>query len=212
LRLRDPLEARRQLSPRIEEEAAAPLVELIASTGALLRGHFRLQSGPHTEYFLRFGQLAYRAENAALIARVAVDALGLAPGSDAVVLSADNAGRFFASALARVVGSGEASVAIDQGRRPTREVARGTLEGAATVIVALDVVTTGASARALLDVARAATEDVRVVAFARLGANLDQVDGVSVESLFDARWTRYAPSDCALCRAGHPLVPGFELN
>jgi hypothetical protein len=41
--------------------------DLLVRAGALLEGHFRLQSGLHSPYFVRVGQLAYRPEDARVL-------------------------------------------------------------------------------------------------------------------------------------------------
>lgn len=193
----------------------AELAELIASKGALLSGHFRLHSGLHTPYFLRFGQLAYEPAVAARIAERCASELVGPTERPSVVLCAETAARFLGAALAESIGAELAIAAVDERRQPRAALLAGALEGRREVVVVTDVVTTGRSVAPLVEMARAAPR-VRLAAFACLdprgiGSALAQLR-VEGGCLLEGRWTSYAASDCALCREGVELVPAYEFN
>jgi orotate phosphoribosyltransferase len=196
----------------------AELAELIASKGALLSGHFRLQSGLHTPYFLRFGQLAYEPAVAARIAERCASQLVGSTERPSVVLCAETASRFLGAALAESIGAELAIAAVDERRQPRAELVAGALEGRREVVVVTDVVTTGRSVAPLVEMARAApgAPRVRLAAFACLDPRgiAGALAQLRVEGgcLLEGRWTSYAASDCALCREGVELVPAYEFN
>lgn len=199
----------------VGDESGDELATMVASTGALLQGHFRLQSGRHAEYFLRFGQLAFQTHIADRIAAIAKSAFALTSGT--TVLCAETAGRYLGAALARALDADVAIAEVDEWRRPTSVLRRGTIRGASDVIVATDVVTTGRSLLPLLALAREArSRSIRVVAFARLDDGPAPPElahsEIPVDGLMQGRWTRYVATDCALCRNGIPLIPAMELN
>lgn len=218
MRVKDPTTIRALFGSPRQPAIEAELADLIASTGALLEGHFRLQSGAHSPYFLRFGQLAYAPNAAARVAELVVDVLEPPPGPATVVLCAETAARFLGTALAEAIGAGVALAQVDERRQPCPSLRRGSIDGRPHVVIATDVVTTGRSLGVLVELARSTpdVESVRVVSFACLapGGMEAALAPLRVEGacLLQGRWTSYAATDCALCRDDVPLVPAFEFN
>ena len=199
-------------------EVHAELAALVASKRALLSGHFRLHSGLHTPYFLRFCQIAYDTQAAARIAARCASLVVGAVERPAVVLCAETAARFLGAALAESIGAALAIAEVDDRRQPRAALLAGALEGRREVVVATDVVTSGRSIAPLVEMARATpgVDRVRLAAFAcldprGLGGALAQLR-VEGGCLLEGRWTSYAASDCALCREGVELVPAYEFN
>lgn len=208
---------RQQFEPRLASREHEQLMSMIASTGSLLRGHFRLQSGLHAPYFLRFGQLAYRPEHARRIAQACASQSDVPVGREVAVIGAETSARFLATALAELIGGRSVLARVDVAdRRPLPEIKQGDLTGAKHAIVVTDVITTGGSIRPLVELARAAVGDLRVLAFASIGPD----DATKVLARLNARgqclvqstWRSSQPASCPLCVAGAPLVPGFEFN
>lgn len=192
------------------------LAELIAASGALLAGHFRLQSGLHAGYFLRVGQLAFEPKTAARIAAMLRDVVPMA--SDARVLCAETAARYLGIALRDSMGGTIAIARVDDRRHPCAVLRGGdTLEGAREIVVVTDVLTTGDSIAPLVDMARqSGAASVKLVAIACLG-HLDMQRmlahrGLEGGCLLQGQWTSYRDRHCALCQEGLPLVPAFEFN
>lgn len=190
----------------------------LARSGALLRGHFGLQGGRHTEYFIRFRALA---RDPALLGPIVDHLLAMvALPAQPIVLVPESAGFFLGDAIRRRIGAPLAVARTDLQRRPARALLHGALPEGAEVVVINDVVTTGASLAPLLDLVsdRGATVAAALVFGAldgtgfRATLNRRQIPG---DHLLEAseRWPVQPAETCEVCRRGGlPLVPAAELN
>jgi orotate phosphoribosyltransferase len=191
--------------------------DLFVRTGALLEGHFRLQSGLHSPYFVRVGQLAYRPEDARVLAECLVAALGGTHVERLIVLAASNSGRYVGEALAGQLGVPIALAGIDGWRRPTAQIVAGDIPPGSRVLVVTDVITTGASVTPLIEIARAHGEVERLASVVVLDSGrfqelLAQNKGVRGTTLLSARWTSSPPEQCPQCALGQPLFPALDLT
>jgi orotate phosphoribosyltransferase len=215
MRIRDRDAVRRLLSPTVSGPAGTQLVEMVAESGALLHGHFRLQSGFHSEYFLRFGQLAFRQKEAEQIAAILVGLLS-EPVDRLAVLGADTSARYLATSLARLLHVPLALAKTDDKRRPTSDLVDAhLLERARMIVIATDVINTGLSIKPMIDSAKKLAPDaaLRVVAFATLEP--EEASRNSLQKplcLMQAQWKAQKPEDCTLCHDGPELLPGFEFS
>lgn len=198
------------------EEARAKLIEHMERTGALLEGHFRLQSGLHSPYFIRFRSIG-RDENALRWVRDQLVGHLEVASRAASVLCPESAGFYLGQAIADSRGLNLAVAAVDRERRPIREYRHGNLRAGATTLIAVDVATTGRSLVPLFDLAHAAGATVvGVIAFAVLDAHafdracLDR--GVPGEWLASATFRPRSHAECDACRDGVPLEPAAEFN
>lgn len=182
---------------------AAEILEVLESRGAVLHGHFELSSGRHSDLFvqkfrvLEHPRLAQRfGESLAGLFETKVDVVA-APAVGAVVLG-------FATAL----GADARSIFAERvdGQMVFR---RGfSIAPHEKVLVVEDVVTTGGSAREVVElVTRAGGEVVGV------GALLDRGDparppdllGVPLRALVKLDVSSWEPAECPLCAANEPL-------
>ncbi len=173
-------------------------------TGALLRGHFRLSSGLHSDTYLQCAlvladtrrAVTVCGELAALFTGGAVDAV-VGPALGGVVLAWE---------LARQLGTRGLFVEREGASFTLR---RGfTLAPGSRVIVAEDVVTTGGSARETVDLCRSL--GARVVAVMALVQRAERnpfdVPFIPLTRIRAATWS---PDQCPLCREGStPVKPG----
>jgi orotate phosphoribosyltransferase len=189
----------------------------IARTGALLRGHFALQSGHHSEYFLRFSQLGWDAE---ALMRVAELLLEQPPFkvTEPTFLCSEAAGLFLGTAVQRRwAGSHLAVLKMDARKRPTEVLREGVLPSGGDVIVVDDVVTQGRSLEVFLKQAQRAEARVKgVLTFAVLKPDEFKTRlhaaGLSAGWLVEARWPTHLATECPLCARGGDLpLPAFEL-
>lgn len=189
--------------------------DALARSGALLRGHFGLRGGRHTEYFIRFRALS---REPALLEPIVDHLLATDLPAGATVLVPESAGFFLGDAIRRRLDAPLAVARTDLERRPARALLHGALTPGSQVVVVNDVVTTGASLEPLLDLV--ADHGATVAAALVFGA----LDGTGFRSMLNRRrlpgdhlleaserW-RIQPADtCELCRSGPPLVPAAEL-
>lgn len=192
----------------------------LVASGALLRGHFGLQVGKHTEYFIRFRALARDEDVIAAIASHLLSTVTIP--DDAIVLVPESAGYFLGEAI-RAKAGGNVTLAVartDIERRPARSLLHGALPAGRPVVVVNDVVTTGASLEPLLDLV--GDQGGTVAAALVFGA----LDGTGFRAMLSRRriagdhlieagpaWAVLDPGLCPACAAGGPpLIPAAELN
>jgi len=193
----------------------------VAEAGALLRGHFALMSGEHSEHFLRFSQIGRNLEMTARFADLLIDRTGPSAAlKDAKVLCSESAGIFLAEAIARRSGAKLAVTRIDAQRRPVDDFLVDGVETGERVVVACDVITKGNSLRRLLEVASARGGRLSgILTFATLKPR--ELSEVLRERdlwgnwLFEAStaaWVTTPAEACPRCRDGDIPISSFDLT
>lgn len=182
------------------------IMQVLEQKGAVLHGHFVLSSGRHSDLFvqkfrvLEHPRLAQRfGESIAELYPGGFD-LVACPAVGAVVLG-------FTTALA-----GNARMIFAERAGEAMEFRRGFEVGPhERVLVVEDVVTTGGSAREVVDLVRAGGGTVTGV-----GSLIDRSDPedppdltVPFRALLKVPATSWTPQECPLCGAGEPVTdPG----
>lgn len=180
-------------------------LDLYEASGALMRGHFLLTSGLHSEVYLQSALVLQHPSRAhalgsALAARFSGDSVQ-------VVVAPALGGILVAHEVARALGTRAIFTEREEGRMRLRRgfaVAPGE-----RCLVVEDVITTGGSTR----------EVIRVIEDARghlvgVGSLIDRSGGAAVFSVKRAALAilavpNYKPEDCPLCKTGKPTVkPG----
>ncbi len=184
------------------------LEQQLQQEDALLRGHFRLSSGLHSDTYVQCARFLRRPELAApAMAELArqIRAAGLQPD---VVVGPAMGGVVVSYELARQFGVPSLfAERDDQGQMVLR---RGfALRPGERVIIAEDVVTTGKST---LEVARVLREmGAEVLAVASLIDRTGGSGGLNFPhfALLSVAAATFAPESCPMCAAGEPVVkPG----
>lgn len=197
---------------------AAEVLEVVATAGALLKGHFVLQGGDHSDFFLRFARLTRDDGVAERIAGLMLDVAPFVPGSDFTVLCPETAGAFLGSAIARARGAALAIAKVDDRRSPTKVLRAGQVARGARVLVVNDVVTTGNSLSTLVDLARSSggvVVGLAVFAAIRPEAlqSLALRQSLPHVALLHARWQTYQRgAACPGCAREDVALPASELN
>ena len=187
---------------------ASVLEQQLQQEDALLRGHFRLSSGLHSDTYVQCARYLRRPElaaaaTAALAARI--QAAGLRPD---VVVGPAMGGVVIGYELARQLGVPGIFTERDADGQMT--LRRGfSIEPGEKVIIAEDVVTTGKSTLEVAKVLRSMGAEVLAVAslIDRTGGN----GGLDFPhfALLPVVAATFAPESCPLCAAGVPVVkPG----
>ncbi|MDH4140707.1 MAG: orotate phosphoribosyltransferase [Coriobacteriia bacterium] len=186
------------------EMSAAEVLEALEESGALLRGHFILTSGRHSEGYV---QCARVLEDTVLTTRLAEAAVAKVSDLDLDLVAAPAVGGIIIGfAVAQALGVNFIFSEREQGAmrfRRSFEVPHG-----ARVLVVEDVVTTGGSVSEVVDLVRESGGEVVGVAsiIDRGGEKVFDVDLTSLVRLEVESWE---PEKCPLCAAGEAVVsPG----
>ncbi|HEY7648562.1 MAG TPA: orotate phosphoribosyltransferase [Methylomirabilota bacterium] len=178
---------------------------LYEKTGALLRGHFRLTSGLHSDVYLQSALVLQFPEDAARLG--AALAAALRDTGARTVLAPAVGGILVAHEVARAMGMRALFAERENGVMTLR---RGfALSTGEPCLVVEDVITTGGSTREVMECVENAGGVVVGV-----GALIDRSGGaarfpVKQAALATVRATTWKPEDCPLCKAGTPAVkPG----
>jgi len=180
-------------------------LELYEQTGALMRGHFRLTSGLHSDVYLQSALVLQYPGHAealgrALAARLRAKGIGtvLAPAIGGILVAHEVARALGARALFSERESGvmrlRRGFALSQGER---------------CVVVEDVITTGGSTREVVECVH--SEGGVVVG---IGSLIDRSGGAAAfpvphASLATVEATIWRPEECPLCRTGGTAVkPG----
>lgn len=199
---------------RCAPERVAHVRSLIAESGILLRGHFQLQSGAHSGYFLRARGLAARPD---LLDAFAQELLTLISGHNSqAVVCPESAGFAIGEAIARLATIPVAVVKTDIHRRPSSELRAGTIMPGALVLLVNDVMTSGSSLQRLHKAAATHGARVqRVLTLAAVGTGSLKVTndlGVTGSWLMEGLWPLSASDSCELCKQALPLILSAELG
>ena len=171
---------------------------LYEKTGGLLRGHFRLTSGLHSDIYLQSALVLQHPEHAA-----ALGAALATPFRDErvrTVLAPAIGGILVAHEVARALGARALFTEREEGAMRLR---RGfTLEAGERCLVVEDVITTGGSTREVVECVTAAGGAVVGV-----GSLIDRSGGAAAfpvrrVALATVAATTWKPEECPLCRAG----------
>lgn len=184
----------------------APIESRLRETGALLRGHFQLSSGLHSDEYIQCALLLSHPAHAEFAGRaLAASHLGSGLPAPEVVLGPALGGIVIAHELARAL-SARALFAERVGGVLT--LRRGfTLAPGERVLIAEDVITTGGSVAETA--ALAAALGAQVVGYAAIVERGSEHGLSPLTALWRVRPRLFTEGDCPLCRAGGQAVkPG----
>jgi orotate phosphoribosyltransferase len=190
--------------------------EILRRSRPVLRGHFALQAGDHSNYFLRFTQIGREAEHVDALAQMLLSDDAKTKESN-LVLVPESAGFFLGASVARSLGAALAVAQIDDLRCPRKALRHGAIAQGDRVLLVNDVITTGKSLEPLLQLVRDCGAAVaRILTFActdpkraRLFRNKI---GVDVRWLATCAWSTNKPEVCEGCRRREVLLPATEFN
>lgn len=177
---------------------------LFLEHGALLKGHFLLSSGLHSDKYLQCALLLARPEVAEKLGRELASKMKDKPD---LVVSPAMGGLIIGQEVARALGVRHYFTERTDG---TVALRRGfSLAEGERVFIIEDVVTTGKSTKEVMELVRASGAEV-----AGAGSIVDRSEGRAQLGVpYAALWTvavrTWKPQDCPQCKAGVPAVkPG----
>ena len=182
--------------------------KLFLDHGALLKGHFLLSSGLHSDKYLQCALVLAQPGAAETLGKALAAQV---PAKPDLVLSPAMGGLMIGHEVARALGVRHYFTERVDG---VVQLRRGfTLKPGEKVIVVEDVVTTGKSTKEVFEVIRASGANV-------MGALsiIDRTDGeLDLKAPYSALWKVHIPAwgaeACPPCRAGVPVVkPGSRVE
>ena len=187
---------------------ASLLEQQLRQEDALLRGHFRLSSGLHSDTYVQCARYLRRPDLAAPAAAALAFQIEVARLKPDVVVGPAMGGVVIGYELARQLGVPGIFTERDADGQMT--LRRGfTIEPGEKVIIAEDVVTTGKSTLEVAKLLRSMGAEVLAVA-----SLIDRTGGKGGLdfphfALLPVQAATYKPEECPLCAAGVPVVkPG----
>ena len=188
------------------EPSARKLLETLQDIGAIQSGHFLLSSGKHSANYVQCARLfEHPASAQALCSHLVSKLSDLAID---VVAGPALGGVIIAYELARQLGRRNIFSERQEGQMVLR---RGfTLQAKERVLVVEDVVTTGGSARELLElVAAAGATPVAVAAIINRHPQGENPFNLPFFPLLNLDFPAWQPEDCPLCQNGSQAIkPG----
>jgi orotate phosphoribosyltransferase len=185
-------------------KAAGETEERLKRVGALLEGHFQLTSGLHSNRYVQCARLLSLPQEAEAVSRALADRF-----SDVnvdIVLGPALGGVIVAHEVARALGTPCLFTERKEGEMQLRrgfEIPKGS-----QVLIVEDVVTTGGSAKEVLQLVRDAGGEIVGVGSIVQRAASSPFD-VRYEALLALQVTAWDPSECPLCAEGTaPVKPG----
>ncbi len=177
------------------------LLDLFRRCSALLEGHFRLSSGLHSPGYLQCALVLQHPQHAGALGAALAARVGDLRAT--TVLSPALGGLIIGHEVARALGARAIFAEREDGVLRLR---RGfSLSEAELVVIVEDVVTTGASTRETMQVARAAgAQVVSATAIVDRSGGSAALD-VPLHALLDLALPTYDPAACPLCAAGVPI-------
>lgn len=188
------------------------VLDLFRSSTAMLEGHFELSSGMHSDRYFQCALILEEPRRAEALAQGLAErmrASGTGPGAIDVVIGPALGAVVWAHELARALG---ARGMFTERQNDQMTLRRGfQLKPSDRVLVVEDVITTGGSAREVIDVLRGlGIQPVAVAGLVnRSGGNPFEKDGLPLHALAAVEVKQWKKDECPLCRAGGKAVkPG----
>jgi orotate phosphoribosyltransferase len=186
-----------------------PVLDLFISTGAYLKGHFRLTSGLHSPEYLQCALVLQHPRHAETLGKALAEGLsGLVEQKIDTVVSPAMGGLIIGHEVARALGARHIFTERDAERKMT--LRRGfAVQPGETIVVIEDVITTGGSSAEVVDLLKAAGAKVLAA-----GSIIDRSGGraslgVPRLALATLNVVSWEPAACPLCAEGLPVVkPG----
>jgi len=229
--LADSIRTKESLRPLVSiraahKDAEDEILGMLIASGAVLQGHFRLESGQHSSVFMRFANVAGSRQNVESITGRLISELRKDRVDFDAVLVQEAAGRSLGETIARKLGKRALIVETDDRNRPTNNlVNETTLYRGDRVLVVSDLSTTGSGVRTMTTLVREKkATPVAVALFAT--RNKDEVSTFereerlkvyAVADLAFAHMTYGKPgaeadeTECQECREGRPHVASWEI-
>ena len=167
-------------------------------TGAILKGHFKLTSGRHSDTYMQSAKLFIDTKKSEIVCKALAEKL--AGEKIDLVVSPAVGGILMGYEVARQLGVPNIFAERENGEMTLR---RGfTVEKGAKVVVVEDVVTTGGSVKEVVKLVQGLGAEVVAVASLVDRSNGAVDFGVKYVNLISMEVVSYDPDECPLCKEG----------
>lgn len=175
-------------------------LEVYRSTGAILKGHFRLTSGRHSDSYMQSAKVFVDTKASETLCKALAEKLTESGLQIDMVISPAIGGILMGYEVARQLGKPNIFAERENGVMTLR---RGfSFEKGTKFVVCEDVVTTGGSVKEVIALLKELGGEVVAVA-SLVDRSNGQVDfGVKFVNLISMDITSYEPDDCPLCKEG----------
>lgn len=178
---------------------------VLEETSALLKGHFKLTSGRHSEYYIEKIKIIHYPDKVQILCAELVEKL---KGMDIdVVVGPAYGGIALAYEVARQLGK---KFVFTQRKDEKMSIRSGfQIKPGDKAIIVEDIITTGGSVQEVIALLKEYEIDIQAVTCIvdRSGGKADF--GVQLIPLMEINFDTWEEQDCPLCKAGIPLIkPG----
>lgn len=181
------------------------VLELLYKRRAVMKGHFLLSSGLHSDTYVQCALVSQYPEDNAFLANKIAE---LFSDKDInLVVGPAIGGITIAYETARSLGVRSIFAERESGILTFR---RGfTISEGENVLIVEDVITTAGTVRELKDLVLSCRGNVVGISSIVNRGNINEVDGIPVRSLVYISLSTYTPEECPLCKDNVPIVkPG----
>ena len=178
------------------------VLQIFKDSGALLKGHFELTSGLHSDtYFEKFQVLQYPRYVEELCTELADR---FKDDDIELVLGPTTGGVILAYEIGKQLGTRGIFAEKGNGGRVLKRGFK--IKPGERIVVVDDILTTGGSVLDTIEIVRQNEAELAGVGLLvdRTGGTIDF--GVKTEALLSLEVDKYEPKDCPLCKAGEPLT------
>lgn len=228
--LAESIRSKEELKPLVDvrdahKDAEDEILDSLISSGAVLKGHFRLEGGQHSSLFFRFTNVAGNRESVQLFANRLITELKNDRVSFDAVLMQEASGRTLGEMIANNLNKRKIVVETDDHNRPTMNLINdSSLYRGDRVLVVSDLSTTGAGLHTMTSLVRRKKGiPVAVALFATRNkeemSKFEDEEHLKVYALADLAFERTTygergaevdEKDCVECRAGKPAILSWE--
>ncbi|MEW6189111.1 MAG: orotate phosphoribosyltransferase [Actinomycetota bacterium] len=180
------------------------VLKILGEKGAILRGHFQLSSGRHSDTYLQCAMVCQYPDVTNALAREL--AIPHQKSEVNVVITPAIGGIILGYAVAQFLGC---RMVFAERERKKLSLRRGfSIKAGEKVLVVEDVVTTGGTIKEMIDLVKGYGGEVIGVA-SLIDRSEDEVFEKPLHSLVKMKIKSYSSEDCPLCKRGIPIsIPG----
>lgn len=181
------------------------IMNILEKTEAVLKGHFLLSSGKHSDTYIQCAKVLMYPDYAEMFGEMIADKLD---DEVDIVVSPALGGIIIGYETAKALG--KKFIFSERNSEGNMDIRRGfVLEENLRILIVEDVITTGKSTKEVIEVLKNYKPKKIYKACIVNRGSIDEIDGDKIISLIDIKPDIYEEDDCPLCKNGDkPIKPG----